>query len=155
VVNQKQVAASVGALAPFLKVTALLGARRGPILFQFPPAMKRDSARLQALLAALPKGVLAAFELQDSSWWTDETYRALAAAKAALCLTDSEELQVPVEKTAPWAYFRLRRADYDKKALARWKKRIAGLALSGDAFVYFKHEDTGSGPRFAKLLQAG
>jgi uncharacterized protein YecE (DUF72 family) len=152
IVNLKKTAEALKSLAPFVDVTALLGARRGPILFQFPPTLKKDLPRLQSFLKAVPKGLMAAFELQDPSWFDDAVYEALSKAGASLCITEDEEFRTPVQKTTSWAYFRLRREDYDKKAIARWRKRIADLKLQGDAFVYFKHEDTGSGPKFAKWL---
>ena len=154
VVNQKKGARSVVGLDPFLEVTSLLGARRGPILFQLAPNLKREPARLQKLLDALPSGVQAAFELQDPSWFHDQTWEALARAGAALCITEDEEFRTPVQKTARWAYLRLRRGDYDQRAIGRWRSRIAALKLEDDAYVYFKHEDSGTGPRFARLLQA-
>jgi uncharacterized protein YecE (DUF72 family) len=157
VVNQKRTAASLRALKPFLEVTATLGKRRGPILFQFPPGLKLDLPRLQSFLAALPKGVMAAFQFLDPSWQDDDVYEALSGAQAALCVTEEDsngdsKIRTPVQKTAPWGYLRLRRLDYDKRALTRWRKRLEELKFEGDVFVYFKHEDSGSGPRFAELL---
>ena len=139
--NQRK--SSAKALKPFLQLTSLLGERRGPILFQFPAGMKKDLPRLQSLLAALPKGLPAAFELLDPSWFDDRVYQALAAAGAALCITDGSEFRTPVQKTASWGYLRLRREDYDKRAIAAWRRRIEALKFAGDAFVYFRHEDTG------------
>jgi uncharacterized protein YecE (DUF72 family) len=150
VVNQKKASASLRALKPFLEVTSLLGARRGPILFQFPPNLKKDLPRLQSFLLALPADILAAFELQDPSWHEDDVFAALSAKAAALCITDDDEIRTPVQKTAPWSYLRLRRTHYDKRALGRWKKRIE--ETWDDAWVYFRHEDTGTGPQFARSL---
>jgi uncharacterized protein YecE (DUF72 family) len=150
--NQRK--SSQKALAPFLELTSLLGERRGPILFQFPLGMKNDLPRLQSFLTALPKAVKAAFELQDPTWYDDAVYQALADAGAALCVNDSSEFRTPVQKTASWGYFRLRREDYDKRAITRWRRRIVELGFSGDVYVYFRHEDTASGPRFAQQLQA-
>jgi uncharacterized protein YecE (DUF72 family) len=152
IANQRK--SSAKALAPFLELTSLLGARRGPILFQFPVGMKKDLPRLQSFLAAVPRGVKAAFDLQDESWQEDAVYQALADAGAALCLNDSSEIRTPVQKTAEWGYFRLRSEDYDKKAIARWRRRIEELKFTDDVFVYFRHEDTASGPRFAQQLLA-
>jgi uncharacterized protein YecE (DUF72 family) len=55
--------------------------------------------------------------------------------------------------TADWGYLRLRREKYGKKELAVWAKKIAAQPWQR-AFVYFKHEDTGTGPRFADQLTA-
>src|ERR1041385_6029068 len=53
-----------------------LGAKRGPVLFQLPPVMKKDLARLQAFLALLPADHRAAFEFRHPSWFADDVYDA-------------------------------------------------------------------------------
>ena len=50
--------------------------------------------------------------------------------------------------TANWGYLRLRREDYDDAALERWVARLRETQWS-HAFVFFKHEDAGAGPRLA------
>ena len=50
---------------------------------------------------------------------------------------------------ASWGYLRLRRADYDDRDLAAWAERISDTDWS-DAYVFFKHEDAGAGPRLAR-----
>jgi uncharacterized protein YecE (DUF72 family) len=42
----------------------------------------------------------------------------------------------------------MRRPDYDDADLARWAKRIEALDWER-AFVFFKHEEEGAGPRLA------
>ena len=50
-------------------------------------------------------------------------------------------------------YLRLRRTDYDEAALAAWAKKVMALAGTwSEAFVYFKHEEAGIGPRLASQL---
>ena len=43
-------------VAYFLEKSTVLGARRGPLLFQLPPNMKKDLERLQAFLPLVPAG---------------------------------------------------------------------------------------------------
>ena len=50
--------------------------------------------------------------------------------------------------TADWGYLRLRREDYETPALDGVARRIRGQAWER-AFVFFKHEDEGTGPRLA------
>ena len=47
---------------------------------------------------------------------------------------------------------RLRRADYADDALQRWLMRLQGAGVS-QAFVFFKHEDGGVGPRLAQRFR--
>jgi hypothetical protein len=69
-------------------------------------------------------------------------------------VADTEDLSTPLVRTAPFGYFRLRRERYTKPALDRWANAIESAGFTAGAHVYFKHEDTGKGPRFATgLLQ--
>ncbi len=131
---------------------ATLGPRLGPVLYGLPPNMKKDVARLAAVLAMTPAGRRVAVEFRHESWFDDETYAALRAAGAALCIADTEDFTVPFVATAPWGYLRLRRKDYDDAALASWAAKLAG-ATWDDALVYFKHEDEGRAPALAERLR--
>ena len=54
---------------------------------------------------------------------------------------------------ADYAYFRLRDEGYTPDDIARWADTIARETAScRDVFVYFKHEEEGKGPEFARLL---
>ena len=59
-------------------------------------------------------------------------------------------MSTPVEITADYAYFRLRDEGYQQADIERWASTIAALPASADAFVYFKHEEQGLGPEFAR-----
>ena len=138
----------------FLDTAAGLGPKLGPILFQLPPNFKKDLARLGGLLALLPKGLRCAFEFRHESWFTGDVYERLRAANAALCVADTEEATTPLELTADWGYFRLRDQGYTAADLEEWSGTIRRLAASWrDAFVYFKHEEAGTGPAFARQLE--
>ena len=51
-----------------------LAAMFRPILFQLPPTMRFDRARLEKFLAGLPPGRRYAMEFRHESWHRDETY---------------------------------------------------------------------------------
>lgn len=134
----------------FLKIARSLGEQLGPILFQLPPNMKCDVARLQNFLGYLPADVRAAFEFRHASWFDDSVFAALRAAGAALCIADTEEEQTPhVATTDAWGYLRLRRVAYSPDDLAEflaWTRQQSWQ----QAFVFFKHEDAATGPRLAR-----
>ena len=44
---------------------------------------------------------------------------------------------------------RLRKDSYGDKKIAVWAKKVGGEKWD-DAFVFFKHEDAGQGPKMAK-----
>jgi uncharacterized protein YecE (DUF72 family) len=129
---------------------AALGAKRGPVLFQLPPAMKKDLGRLTAFLGLLPQGHAAAFEFRNATWFSDDVYRALQAAGAALCLSEREDnAPPPLVETAAWGYVRLRLESYADDDLRRWAERLAATGWR-EIFVYFMHEPTA--PAYAQAL---
>jgi uncharacterized protein YecE (DUF72 family) len=151
ITHRQKLVGSADTVRYFLDVATALGDRLGPALFQLPPTLRKDLPRLQDFLALLPEGVQAAFEFRHASWFADDVYEALRARGAALCIAEAEDLATPPVPTAGWGYLRLRRQDYDDAALAAWVDRLAtatGGAWSS-AFVFFKHEDEGRGPKLA------
>ena len=138
------------AVAYFITTARSLGEQLGPILFQLPPNMKADPARLQAFLEYLPQDIRAAFEFRHASWFDDGVFEILRAKRAALCVADTEDEQTPrVATTTDWGYLRLRRVVYTPADLEDWAAWLASQSW-GEGFVFFKHEDAGTGPRLAK-----
>jgi len=137
----------------FCQVAGTLEAKLGALLFQLPPTAKKDLALFDAFLAELPPKVTAAFEFRHPSWLDADVFDRLARRNLALCVADSEKLSTPVRVTADYAYFRLRDEGYTADDIGRWAETIArDTASCRDVFVYFKHEEEGKGPLFARLL---
>lgn len=137
----------------FLETAATLGAKLGALLFQLPPSLKKDLALFDAFLEAFPPRVCAAFEFRHASWLDEEVYARLRARNLALCVADSERLSTPVTITADYAYFRLRDEGYTPPDIERWADTIREQTRAcRDVFVYFKHEESGKGPEFARLM---
>jgi len=129
-----------------LKNTSALAARLGPILFQLPPNLKKDTDRLRAFLATLPADRRYTIEFRHESWFDDEVFAALRERDIPLCIVEQPEFASPVVSTASWGYVRLHRFDYDEPMLAEWVKRLNAQPWS-EAYVYFKHDEgIGSGP---------
>ena len=140
-------------LAYFYQVVRDLEHKLGPVLFQLPPALKKDAPLLEAFLVDVPAGMKAAFEFRDASWFDEETFAILRAKNVAVCIADSEKLTTPDVATADYGYLRLRREDYQDEDIARWAEAIQERSRTwSDAFIYFKHEESGIGPQFAKRL---
>jgi uncharacterized protein YecE (DUF72 family) len=133
------------------KAGAELGDKLGPVLFQLPPFFRKDTAKLDAFLAELPATARAAFEFRHESWFGPDVYEVLRARGAALCIAEAEDLATPLEATAPWGYLRLRRQDYTEADVVAWAGRIRAQGLES-AYVFFKHEDQGQGPKLAAQL---
>ena len=137
--------------AEFLDTIAGLGDKRGPLLLQLPPNFRKDAGGLRDCLARVPPPVRMAVEFRHSSWLDDEVYDLLRASNAALCVADTEYGTTPVISTADFGYLRLRDRAYTRTELARWAT-VAARAEWRDAFVYFKHEESGTGPKLARKL---
>jgi uncharacterized protein YecE (DUF72 family) len=137
----------------FLETANTLGPKLGALLFQLPPYLRKDVALLDGFLETLPAGLCGAFEFRHASWMDPEVFERLRAKGLALCVADSEKFSTPVEITAGYAYFRLRDEGYAPADIERWaqviREKTAGCS---DVYVYFKHEEQGKGPAFARLL---
>jgi uncharacterized protein YecE (DUF72 family) len=129
-----------------------MGPKLGVVLFQLPPNFQRDTALLSAFLGELPRGMRAAFEFRHESWFADDVFTCLHDHAAALCIAEDEKLASPLVATADFGYLRLRRTDYTPADIARWAKFV-GQQNWQESFAYFKHEETGVGPKFAQAFQ--
>ncbi|MCC7009221.1 MAG: DUF72 domain-containing protein [Acidobacteria bacterium] len=139
----------------FVESARALGPTLGPLLFQLPPNLRADAGRLSAFLDVLPADLEIAFEFRHDSWLTDDVYGALTARRAALCIADFGDRTTPIVTTARYGYFRLRDEGYGPADLEQWADVVVAGADAWDAaYVYFKHEQEGKGPEFARLFTA-
>lgn len=137
----------------FFQVISDLEAKLGPVLFQLPPAFKKDASVLASFLEEIPPGMRATFEFRHDSWFDDEVFALLKNKNIALCLAESEKLNAPIVATADYGYLRLRREDYQASDVERWAEAVRAQKNTwSDAFVYFKHEESGIGPKLAAQM---
>ena len=142
-------------LGYFCDAARTLGDRLGPLLFQLPPNFKKATDRLSEVLALVPDEFRVAFEFRHESWFDDEVYALLRARNASLCVADTEAGTTPAVATADFGYLRLRAVEYTDDELRRWIATIDTVGAGWrDAYVFFKHEDTGSGPALARRFLA-
>jgi uncharacterized protein YecE (DUF72 family) len=157
ITHRKRLKECAPELQYFLRTATALGPKLGPTLFQLPPNLKKDLPRLLDFLSLVPQTWRAALEFRHPSWFDEDVFDALRHHNAALVLAefDPEEsdLAVPAVATADFGYLRLRRAGYDEAALRQWAERVRAQPWK-DAFVFFKHEDAGTGPRLAQEFKA-
>jgi uncharacterized protein YecE (DUF72 family) len=141
------------AVRGFCEAAAELGPKLGALLFQLAPNFKKDLTVFDAFLDTLPPRVCGAFEFRHESWLDEEVYARLRARNLALCIADSEKRSTPTIATADYAYLRLRDEGYTDAHIREWAGTVRDLAARcSDVYVYFKHEDEGKGPEFARLL---
>jgi uncharacterized protein YecE (DUF72 family) len=125
-----------------------LGAKLGPINWQFMGTKKFDAEDMGAFLDLLPKQVGKlplhhALEVRHESFRTGQFYDLCRRHNAAIVFADDETFPKIDEATADFSYARLMRTEekietgYSAKALDGWAKQAADWAKRGDAFVYF------------------
>ena len=116
---------AAAAAAAFVRpAVAGLGAKAGPLVFQFPPLGRRLLAdrprlvaRLGAFAAALPRGPLVAFEIRDPELASPALAAALGESGAVPCLAVHARMP-PVDEQA--AAFGLDREGCPWPLVARW-----------------------------------
>jgi uncharacterized protein YecE (DUF72 family) len=123
----------------FCERVRALGDRLGPILVQLPPTRPRDDGLLRLFLDSLDPELAYAFEFRHESWsGVDLEGHALVGS---------------LEGEALFRYLRLREPPYDDVALCSWATRTRPVVAAGaDLFVFFKHEDEPTAPRYAARL---
>jgi uncharacterized protein YecE (DUF72 family) len=133
----------------FLETAAMLGEQLGVILFQLPPNLKKDLPRLETFLTQLPPATPAAFEFRHPTWFDDDVLDLLRSQNRPLVVSDTDDLPTThIDKTADWGYLRLRRVNYSEENLLEWAGRIREQNWK-ETFLFFKHEDAGTGPKLA------
>ncbi len=132
-----------------LETIAALDDRLGAVIFRLPSDMKKDLERLKTFLKQLPRDTPAAFDFRNPTWFDDDVLELLRNENRVLVVSDTEDLPtVYMEKTADWGYLRLRRMKYSKSELKKWIKWVQAQEWK-NTFVFFRHEDEGTGPKLA------
>jgi uncharacterized protein YecE (DUF72 family) len=132
---------------------ALLGAKRGPLLFQLPPYSKQDLRLLEEFLGKTSDINQRVFEFRHESWLEDRTYKLMEKYDAAFCIAQTEDMEPVFKVTGGLAYFRLRRDVYDEKTINQWSQKIVEMMTGArEAYVYLRHDETGENAKLALRL---
>ena len=149
ITHQQRLKDAASEVEELFRVATVLGSHTGAVLFQLPPYLRKNLPTLQNFLSVLPADRAVAFEFRHPSWFDDEVFNCLREHNCALCIADMDETECSnLISTATWGYVRLRRSEYSHADLLNWKERI--LSQQWDhAYIFFRHEDEGIGPRLA------
>lgn len=127
--------------------------RLGPMLFQLTSHSKSDPSQLGRFLKLLPKGMQVAFEFHNVTWLNESVYQVLRDANAALCITESEDLETPWVLTSDFVYLRLRKPEYLQSKLISVQYRVEQyLANAYPTFAIFQGGKTAAGALNAEKL---
>ena len=132
-----------------LDTVSALDDQLGAVIFRFPEDMEKDLERLETFLKELPSEAPAVFDFRHPTWFADDVLELLRSHNRVICVSDTDDLpNNHIDKTSDWGYVRLRRVQYSERELQEWIKRIRAQDWK-TAFVFFKHEDEGTGPKLA------
>jgi uncharacterized protein YecE (DUF72 family) len=127
--------------------------RLGPVLFQLSTSGKADRDQLRRFLGLLPKGISVAFEFRNLTWFDESIYEILRHENAALCLTESDDLETPWVLTADFVYMRLRKPEYlESKLISMQYRTEQYLANNYPTFAIFKGGKSAAGALNAEKL---
>ncbi len=144
---------SAESAAKFSETLDLLGARRGPILFQLPPFLRFDEELLGGFLSQTSSIEPKVFEFRHESWLNDATFSLLREHRAGFCIADTEEMEPTLKVIGDTAYFRLRKDSYDEESIRQWSKKIRQTAKGvAECYVYLRHDETGENALRAQEL---
>lgn len=136
----------------FFDIIKSLEHKLGIVLFQFHPYFKKDLELLQNFVNILPPNIISAFEFRHESWFNDEIYSCLHEKNFPMCLSETDKNpDIDLVSTSSKGYLRLRKNDYSKSEIKKWYNKIKKQNWE-TAFIFFKHEDVGLGPKYAKQL---
>jgi uncharacterized protein YecE (DUF72 family) len=145
-------------LAQLESRVALLGPKRGPVLFQLPPTYPLDLPRLAAFLAQLDSAYRWVVEFRHPSWHEPDVYHTLGQHRVALCIPIGGPVSPDLVVTAPFVYLRFHAGrapggGFEPDVLRDWAARLRGALRSGlDGYVYFNNDREGHAVRDAAAL---
>lgn len=151
VTHAKGLQFSVEELEVFAEAAAQAGDKKGCLLVQLPPSVKRErQEELEGILECLSsdaKGWHIAVEFRDTSWYNREVYRVLQSYGAGMVEQDLPKSATPqITVAEDFIYLRFHgpegtyRGSYDDLFLWGHAKRIAGWVKENrEVYVYFNN----------------
>lgn len=148
ITHMKKLRDCEGPLNTFIDRAKLLGGKLGPLLYQLPRGVKRNSRVLESFIGLLPRDERHVFEFRDSSWFENDVFDILRSSNIGFCIYDMPGLSTPLAATADFAYIRFHGSRdlyggcYSRSELESWAGRIAALNAE-KVFAYFNNDAGG------------
>jgi len=143
----------------FFERVRLLEDSLGPVLYQLPPSLHKDLARLEAFIRLLPKKPPAIFEFRHQSWYQDDTFELLDKLGAGFCVHDLSGNESPRVLTGDIVYVRFHgtsgryAGDYPESLLHDWAEWLKSHAQNARAIhAHFNNDAHGHAIKNAKTL---
>jgi uncharacterized protein YecE (DUF72 family) len=136
----------------------MLEDKKGVVLWQLPPSLKRDDALFENFLNSLNSDVDQVFEFRHKSWFDDKIYSLLEDYNVGFCIVDSPDINTDFVVTSDFAYIRWHgkndwyKHDYSKEYLEKWAEKIKDSGVK-DVYGYFNNDYKGFAPKNCKELK--
>lgn len=131
----------------FIALARRLGDRLGPILYQLPPSLQKDLARLEAFLERLPRDLEHVVEFRHASWYDQDVLALLDRHGAGFVAHDLSGLISPPWASGRTAYVRFHGTGgkywgrYSEEQMAGWADWLrAQIAQGRSAWAYFNND---------------
>jgi uncharacterized protein YecE (DUF72 family) len=145
----------------FIALTRPLGDKLGPLLYQLPPSLKLDLARLEHFLERLPTDLDHVFEFRNKSWYEPETYALLDRYGVSFCVHDMPGSKTERIAVGPIAYVRFHGGEgkywgrYSDEGLLSWTDWIVEQSRQGrSVWCYFNNDIHGHAIEDARTLKS-
>jgi uncharacterized protein YecE (DUF72 family) len=159
ITHQQKLANCGASVAQFFERTRQLE-RLVVMLWQLPPTLAKDVARLATFLDGLPQQVRHAVEFRHPSWWDDGVADVLARHAAAFVAVSHPELPEDVIPTADFLYVRfhgkgreLYRYDYTDNELGIWAARLKPSLAGRRLYAFFNNTYAAQAPKNARRFR--
>ncbi len=130
------------------------------ILWQLPPSLHKDTARLERFLSRLPGWVRHAVEFRHESWWDEEVCEVLSRHRAAFVAVSHPKLPETLLPTTDFLYVRfhgkgrdLYRYDYSEDELLRWVSILKPHLGGRTTYAFFNNDYNANAPRNAVMMR--
>lgn len=132
----------------FLQRVEILRDKLGPVLYQIPPSLRKDTELLQQFLAVLPHGFQHVIEFRHPSWYGHDVFEMLDKRNVAPCVHDMKSVEPPLQATAEIAYVRFHGTEgrypggHSDRHLQDWAGRIRAMTDDGlsCAYIFFNND---------------
>jgi uncharacterized protein YecE (DUF72 family) len=148
-------------LAEFIELARRLGPTLGPILYQLPPSLHLDLARLKAFLKRLPPDLEHVVEFRHKSWYEEDVLALLDQYGCGFVAHDLKGLKSPRWASGRTAYVRFHGAGgkywgrYSDEALLEWTDWIAEQSRRcRTCWCYFNNDIHGHAIDDARTLKS-
>ncbi len=161
VTHVKKLAGVEDAILNLTRRAVNLGRKLGPILWQFPPQIKRDDDRLENFLGFLPEHLTHVIEFRAEDWFDEKVYDILQRHGVSCCSVSCPKFVTQLISTGKVGYLRMHgeagwySSEYTDTQLRSWAERILrDFAGCSEAYVYFNNDANAYAVANARQLRA-